>query len=336
MKKRKIVALCLFGVAVIAAAGAVLWQRDSLHTDTGRGSEITAGDPGDRAEVNAAPPVSQQTDDVLSGGAASQEVKDEPDSPEVSEKDEDAGTTPGGAPASTGEGGNQSDGAGTSKPPAGDNGAAPDTGAQGPSAPQTDAPNSTAPSPDETSPSPDAPSTDNGDPEPPATDGSDGAPTQTAPPTDWPPTREDEDSVTDTDPSESAPGGSGETARPGTEDQSELTADELVDACVAELYSCQADTMDTLFAMRDEILSEWRSLPAEERTDDKKNELALSGLSRCYKLEAETDSKVQGILDRYRTLLEDQGADTSALDDLWNQYVDKKAEEKAYYLDKYL
>lgn len=65
-------------------------------------------------------------------------------------------------------------------------------------------------------------------------------------------------------------------------------------------------------------------------------EIGFDGLEKCYDLEVAIDEQVKGILDGYRIELEELNADTSVLDDLWKYYCEKKASEKAYYMDKYL
>ncbi len=134
---------------------------------------------------------------------------------------------------------------------------------------------------------------------------------------------------------------SGDTSRedenpPNESGKQQLTADELLNICVAELYACKVDIMDTLRGLKEEALAEWRSLSPEERTAAKKREIGFKGLDKCYDLEVATDRKVHEILDRYRPLLEELEEDTSILTVLWKQYLDEKSAEKAYYLDKYM
>lgn len=117
---------------------------------------------------------------------------------------------------------------------------------------------------------------------------------------------------------------------------SEETAEELINTCVAELYACQVDIMETLSALKQEALDEWYALSPEERTSTKKKEIGLAGLNKCYALEAAVDDQVREILERYRARLDAMDADDGVLDDLWDYYSKEKAAEKAYYLDKYM
>lgn len=114
------------------------------------------------------------------------------------------------------------------------------------------------------------------------------------------------------------------------------TAEELVNECVAELYALKVDVMAELGTMKQELLDEWKALPGPQRTKEKKLELGYDALEDCYDFCVEVDRDVKAILDKYRPLLKDLGADTAVLDTLWEYYCEEKASEKAYYLNKYL
>lgn len=114
------------------------------------------------------------------------------------------------------------------------------------------------------------------------------------------------------------------------------SAEDLVNECVAELYALKVDVMAELGTMKQELLDEWKALPAAKRTREKKLELGYAGLDECYDFAVEVDRQVKAILDKYRPLLEEMGADTGVLDTLWEYYCEEKASEKAYYLNKYL
>ncbi len=121
-----------------------------------------------------------------------------------------------------------------------------------------------------------------------------------------------------------------------TSEERAPTRDELINACMAELYACEVDLMAYLGTMYDEMLVQWKALPPQERTQAKKVELGTAALNRCYELEVEVDAQVQGILDKYKPRLEEIGSDTKIMDDLWIYYCDKKAAEKAYWMNKHM
>lgn len=114
------------------------------------------------------------------------------------------------------------------------------------------------------------------------------------------------------------------------------TAEELKNECVAELYALKVDVMAKLGAMKQELLDTWVALPAEQRTQKKKLDLGYAALEDCYDYEVEVNKQVRAVLEKYRPLLKEIGADTGILETLWKQYCEEKASEKAYYLDKYL
>ena len=114
------------------------------------------------------------------------------------------------------------------------------------------------------------------------------------------------------------------------------TAQDLINECTAELYACKVDTMAMLGELKQQALEEWKAMPASERTKQAKIKLGLAKLNVCYEREVAVDSQVQAILDKYRPLLEEIGADTSVLGTLWEYYCEEKASEKAYYMNMYL
>lgn len=121
-----------------------------------------------------------------------------------------------------------------------------------------------------------------------------------------------------------------------TEEERQNQIDALVNQCVAELYACEVDLMGVLGEMKKAAKAEWKALPKKERTREKKMEIGFAGLDKCYELEVQVDEQVTEILDRYRGPLEALNADMMVLDELWRYYCDKKASQKAYYLEKYL
>ena len=120
------------------------------------------------------------------------------------------------------------------------------------------------------------------------------------------------------------------------ESQSQLTAQELVNLCVSEMYAYEVELMEQLGVMRTEMLDTWKALEPEQRTQTKKIEIGMAGLRECYKLEVSVDADVQAILERYKVLLTEINADVAILDTLWEQYCDEKETQKAYYLNLYL
>ena len=121
-----------------------------------------------------------------------------------------------------------------------------------------------------------------------------------------------------------------------TAEERQRLIEEQVNLCVAELYACEVDLMAQLGQMKQEAVDQWNALSPKERTAAKKQEIGLAGLDACYDLEVVIDDRVDAILTRYETPIRELGGDTAVLDELWRYYCDKKADQKAYYLDKYL
>ncbi len=113
-------------------------------------------------------------------------------------------------------------------------------------------------------------------------------------------------------------------------------ANDLMNKCAAELYACEVDMMAQLGEMKQSALAKWFTIPPDDRTDDKLISIGLTGLEQCYDLEVKADKEVKQILARYRKQLESLGVKTTAIDDIWKYYCEKKANQKAYYLNKYI
>jgi hypothetical protein len=115
-----------------------------------------------------------------------------------------------------------------------------------------------------------------------------------------------------------------------------VTQDDLVNSCVAELYGCKVDIMAGLAQIKNDIVAQWKALPASQRTTSKKQELGISALNRALSLESSVDSEVKSIISRYKQSIKDIGGDSSVLDSLWSYYENEKSAEKSYYIKKYL
>ncbi len=106
--------------------------------------------------------------------------------------------------------------------------------------------------------------------------------------------------------------------------------------CREELYVCESSLVSRAGGMKNEVLAEWRALPATQRTGRKKREMIISVIGRCLSLEGEIDGKVKGIIAKYKSLAKNAGESTAEIAALWEEYKAKKARSKAYYLNKYL
>lgn len=109
------------------------------------------------------------------------------------------------------------------------------------------------------------------------------------------------------------------------------TADELMNQCVAKLYTYEAQMYSQLGAIWQNAVSTWTNTPKEERTSSLKNQIKSSSISQCYSLEAQSDDMVSATLAEYRSKISEVGGNPSQVDALWNLYCDKKTSVKAYY-----
>lgn len=116
----------------------------------------------------------------------------------------------------------------------------------------------------------------------------------------------------------------------------QMTEKDILERCIQKLYECEAVLMVRLGAMKQAALDEWHALEEQERTKERKRKIILRGLDDCYELEVEIDAQVLGILDEHRAELKAIRADTAPIDILWKHYCDRKASEKAYYINQYL
>jgi len=141
-----------------------------------------------------------------------------------------------------------------------------------------------------------------------------------------------------TTPPASTPPAGGGTQSPAADPEPTpaLTAQDLVNQCIAEMYACEVDVMVTLGQMKEEVETAWAALQPSERNKTRKLEFVTAGLQDCYDLEVEVDARITEILDRYRAALKEIGADTAVMDMLWKQYCEEKETQKAYYMDIYV
>lgn len=108
-------------------------------------------------------------------------------------------------------------------------------------------------------------------------------------------------------------------------------AEELLNACVAQLYGYEAQMYAQLGEVWADAKAAWLSVPKAQRTSALKNQIKSDSISRCYSMEVDADNLVTATLDEYRAKIAAAGGDTDEVDALWNLYCAKKASVKAYY-----
>lgn len=111
----------------------------------------------------------------------------------------------------------------------------------------------------------------------------------------------------------------------------EAAAQQIVADCRAELEALAAELESRASALYNYYRDLWRALPEDERTEDRKIDIGAELLDEGYALEGEVDSRVNAILDDCRKALSAIGADTSPCDDMYREYLDRKAAAVDYY-----
>ena len=104
---------------------------------------------------------------------------------------------------------------------------------------------------------------------------------------------------------------------------------------VAKMYVIKADFMGTLSSFEANIKAQYKSLPAEERTQATKAKIVSENMSYITGLEAQCDAQVKAVTDELTELLIANGKDTSLVDAINSAYTNEKELKKAYYISLY-
>lgn len=115
----------------------------------------------------------------------------------------------------------------------------------------------------------------------------------------------------------------------GASKQEQITA-----KYISKLYSLEGTYMGKLEGLLSSAVSEYKSLPENERTAKKKMSLVSKYMSKGYSLENNCDAQVNSILSSLESELKDAGADTSITGTIKKQYQNTKNVKRAYYLSK--
>lgn len=118
------------------------------------------------------------------------------------------------------------------------------------------------------------------------------------------------------------------------EAQSDINAQ--ISECVAQMYVLKSTFVSQLDAIYDTAFAEykavWKSLTEDERMA-KKKELLTRVYPQAAALEKECDAKVNEIVTKLRSLLEEAGQDTSLADKIYESYQNEKSLKKAHYIN---
>ncbi len=116
-----------------------------------------------------------------------------------------------------------------------------------------------------------------------------------------------------------------------TEDEYNIRVSELV----AKVYSIKADFVSKLSAFETKIISEYKALPAEQRTAATKARIVSENMSYIMGLEAQCDAQVKAITDELTVLMTTNNKPTTLVDQINAAYANEKEIKKAYYVSLY-
>ncbi len=104
---------------------------------------------------------------------------------------------------------------------------------------------------------------------------------------------------------------------------------------VAQVYVIQANFNATLNAFESRIISEYKALPAEQRTASTKAKIVSDNMAYVVGLEAQCDAQIKEVTDALTKLMTENNKDTSLVDSINKAYQNEKELKKAYYISLY-
>lgn len=104
---------------------------------------------------------------------------------------------------------------------------------------------------------------------------------------------------------------------------------------VAKIYVIKANFTSTLSSFESNIISSYKALPAEQRTNATKARIVSENMSYVTGLEAQCDAQVKAVTDELSALMKQNGKDTSLVDAINSAYANEKELKKAYYISLY-
>lgn len=105
----------------------------------------------------------------------------------------------------------------------------------------------------------------------------------------------------------------------------------LIAACRADLEALASEFESRTSSLIAAYRERWLAIPEDERNDDRKLDLGAEAMDEISALESEVDSRVSLVLSTYRETLEAISADTAPCDEMYQEYLDRKAAAVSYY-----
>lgn len=129
------------------------------------------------------------------------------------------------------------------------------------------------------------------------------------------------------------------TEAPTTQEPTENTdleaAEARIDELVAEVYTLRDYYTAQLATLEASAIAEYEALPPEERTPERKQEIAFRCIDAAYALEDACDSRMDAICEELSYLLLQTGGSFSLVTDIRYAYASEKETARTEFLNKY-
>ena len=194
---------------------------------------------------------------------------------------------------------------------------------------QTPLPEVTVPSTQDTT----VPPTEESDPLPTESVSGSAATESTEPPV---PTETEPPTTAVTEPPETEPLPTQTTAPAESTGNTDLAAkEERIDALVAEVYALRDYYTAQLRSLEASAISQYEALLPEERTPERKQEIAFACIDAAYALEDACDARMDAICQELSYLLLETSGSMSLVTDIRYAYASEKEAARSEFLEKY-
>ena len=136
---------------------------------------------------------------------------------------------------------------------------------------------------------------------------------------------------TETEPAPTEP----PTTQPPTESTDLEAAEARIDELVDEVYALRDYYTAQLAALEASARAEYEALPPEERSPERKQEIAFRCIDQAYALEDACDSRMDAICEELSYLLLQTGGSFSLVTEIRYAYASEKEAARTEFLNKY-
>ena len=121
------------------------------------------------------------------------------------------------------------------------------------------------------------------------------------------------------------------TTEPTQENLQQARIDELIEM----VYALRDEYTARLYQIEQNAIAQYRALPEEEKTAERKQEIALAAVDEAYALEKECDARINEICLELGTLLIETGGDLTLLNQIRHVYASEKTAAKNELTERY-